>query len=179
MISMEEFRSQLSIPPSKDEMAKRLRDVVVSLWEDHTRRKWSKDTVTKQFIIRRPLTDRTLFLNLYPIVAVVSVKDGASQADLEVVTPTDYFVDHDAGTIERFGSNWNTVVEVNWTGGYEEVDDMAIREALIVQARFLLNRHSDDKIAMASQGFQGGSSSFLAADLHPFFKRVARSKEMK
>lgn len=190
MIKITTLRSELGVLKGRanEDLLPRLRNAVIALWESRTSRQWSLRTGrTKEFRIIHPLSDRTLHLDLYPVAAITSVEERFApqksigswtrgiDEDYEVVDTDQYFVREDIGTIERFNDNWKGLVKVTWDGGY--ADDTApgdILEALILQAQFMVARWDPSKIAITSQGFESGSTSFITGDTHPQFKKLAR-----
>ncbi len=191
MIKTTTLRSELGVIKGRanEDTLPRLRNAVIALWESRTNRLWSARTGrTMEFRVTHPLTERALFLDLYPVSAVTSVEQrfapqirqgswtsGASDDDWETVDADNYFLREDTGQLERFNGHWDGLVRVTWDGGYADDEAPAdIIESLILQAQFMVARWDPSKIAITSQGFEGGSTSFITGDVHPMFKKLSR-----
>ncbi len=62
---------------------------------------------------------------------------------------------------------------MTYSGGYRpaEVPD-DIKNALIIQIRYFLQRWNTDKLHLKTEGFDKVSTSYMLEDLHPVFTRV-------
>jgi hypothetical protein len=165
----------MGLPADQEQRLLQLRKTVIDLWEAKTQRPWSKATETKVFRFER-IRDTKIFISRRPITVTQIRERQMRHDDWEITDSDEYWVDSEKGIIENLVGWWEDLVEVTYDGGYE--DDQApdeILEALVVQAKFLNDRMSDSKVSLATQGFEGGSTSFLNADLHPFFLSVVKS----
>ncbi len=178
MIPLSDLRERLELQPRDDQRLVGLRDAVVGLWEQETGRPWLRREDYVQTIRPRDYT-RKIWLALRPVESVTKVEEILSGSDwTELDSEGWLFVEP---TIEKLSSYFRRLVRVTYTGGVvaEPEDAEAktpadIREALILQARYLVDRHSGENAILRSKAFEKGSTSFLSADLHPLFKKTAQ-----
>jgi len=188
MISIAKFREALALPAARDAETQRLLASVVSMWELHTNRLWSKRTGYVQRWEGVASTTGLSFLKCYPILRSPITEGGSGeilfslqeQADDDAapvaVVATDYRLDTSMGQFRRLRTNpWRSSLIATYTAGYE--DDTApgdVIEVLFLQAKYWLKRNSPDKVDLASQAFEKGSTTYLTGLLHPAFKELAR-----
>lgn len=159
-----------------------LRERVIAMWEAATDRPWNRRVDYVQRFLPPHDQVSTLFLALEPIETVTLVEEKSrSSAEWTTIDPTSYDV---AGNRElaKYSGFWLAQVRVKYTGGYTEApsgptqlktpDDVA--GALIVQAGFLVQRMSNEKLIVASTSFEAGSTQYLDASQHPHFKEMVK-----
>lgn len=178
MITVEELRERVSVNPESDHELSLLRDTVVSLWEDATGSLWDK-TASDTVLIRANNSRQTsIWLPRRPVTALTTVEERAEGESTWTTLDSDsYFLTNDVlGEVERINRYWKTHVRVTYTAGYDETTAPAdIRQALFIQARFMVERYEGEKLTVKGQSLGKGTATFLeSADLHPLFRRVAR-----
>lgn len=175
MITIPKLRELTGIGGSMEAQLPALRDLVVSMWELETGLLW--DLRVGHVEVVEPDTDRiqTIFLSLRPATTITKVRENALEegAEWEDVEVAKYMLIGDR-RLRRLSDWWGPLVEVTYTGGVEEATE-EIQKALATQARFLLDRLSGDRIVSRQLAVaQAGTAQYEQADLHPFFKALAR-----
>lgn len=183
MIPLHELRAALRLGAERDDELASLLANVTALLEAETLRPWAyRQDHVEVVSFRPPLTpesNRMLWLALRPVLSVTSVETaddrGGPWTALDV---TDWAVEPDAG-LYRVGAQWEGSVRVVYSGGYradavapaERVPDN-VKHAMILQIRFDLARHSDERLAVKTLALAAGSStSYEPQGLHPAFAR--------
>ncbi|MEE8164384.1 MAG: hypothetical protein V3T64_02340, partial [Myxococcota bacterium] len=177
-------RDELGLDANEDKKTQRLTNAVIALFERRTNRLWNKRTgfVHEQTV---DIHTKTIWVPLFPI-ETISIVHFDDADDPDTIAATDIVVLKRRGRIsliassstQRIISSFARNVTSTITGGHSVGGDEApedVIEALLLQLKFALTRHSNDKIAQSTQGFEGGSTTFLGADLHPHFKSVVKS----
>jgi len=157
-----------------------IRAAIIGQWERLAGGRWAAETDTTEIL--EPLHERirTLELPLGPVTSVTSVKersfdDATDWADLAALAATSYRLDGEGRRLMKRGGFWRDEVELVYSGGY--ADDTApgdILEALVLQARFMAERHAAGKIALAQQAAKDATTTYLRADYHPLFMETAK-----
>ncbi len=184
MLDIALVRDELGLDASQDAKTQRLTNAVIALFERRTNRLWNKRTafVHEQTV---PVHTKTIWVPLFPI-ETISIDHFDDADDPDTLAAGDITVLQRRGRISLISSSStqriistfarnvvSTITGGHSVGGDEAPDDVI--EALLLQLKFALNRHSGDKISQSAQGFEGGSTTFIGADLHPHFKSAAKS----
>lgn len=173
MISLSELRRDLRLPKDEDDRLEGIRAEVIALWESATGRPWNLRTGYVESFDPSVRLGADLALSLHPVTSIASVTTrGLNDSAATVIDPTKYFL-MGTRTLRRTDSNWGGHITVTYSGGIADARP-DIKRALIVQAMFMRDRFSAEKLAIAGQSFEGGAGSFLAADFHPLFERLAK-----
>lgn len=193
MIAIAKLRKALGLPMEDDGDLQDILDGVVGVWEEETKRLWSRRTGWIQ-TFRLDETKRlsSIFLELWPIETITKVEEKSVDAvDWTTLTTTQYIQLESRGNrIERIGAYWAPMVRVTYTGGYvaepavgatppQNKTPLDVQEALITQAKFIRARTTADKLINSSQNFEGGAGVHLRPDLHPYFQRLSEQKRRK
>ena len=176
VITIQKLREAIQLPATSEIEVELLRDQVISLWEETTKRLWNARTGHIQILTMRTTRMSTVYPELLPVSSYTSVehrKAGDDWVELE----TDDYIDLGA-KLRKISGYWYEYVRLTYSGGTDEADEM-IQRALITQAQFMVSRFAKDKIATQSQNFEGGAGVFLRADLHPLFKTLAKQYSRK
>lgn len=181
MLKIEDLRKALELPPEKDLDLEVLRDEVIALWESVTGRLWNgRDNHVEEFSLLKD-DDSIIWLNLWPITEVTKVEvRGITQSAFTELTDDQYVVGPE-NRLRRLNAFWLYNVKVTYKGGYDESTcPSEIRNVLLLQARFMKERHSNERIFAKGSSMQGGSTQFYEeAYLHPSFKRLATIMKRK
>ena len=177
MLDIALAREALGFDASKDTTTQRLVAAVIALWESRTNRLWSLRT---GFIYEvRPQRFATrLWVPLYPITSIVVEQRTDGDSTFDTLDTDDFHVLTERGRVTLTGTDWQDVVKFTISGGHDVETTPApadVIEALLTQLTFSQQRNSGEKIAQSTQGFEGGSSSFLSPDVHPTFKATAKA----
>lgn len=179
MISITRLRAALKFPADRDSELELLRDAVISIFEARTHRNWMRRTGYIE--TRRTLGDTySLYLGeLRPVESVKTVEERLKNDGTWVtLDPASYLLELGLiARIEKIGAPFATNVRVTFDGGYTHdttiltayITPSDIANALEIQARFIVNRMNDEKIATRSQSFDGVVAALEEADLHPLF----------
>lgn len=191
MIALSKLREKLELPADDD--GRDLLDALVGLWEDETKRLWTRRVAHVETIrVNQAKRIYSLFLQLWPIETVTKVEERAlSDSTWTELTADQYLLtDPNRNRLERVGTCWPALVRVTYTGGYtgeptagavppQNKTPQDIQEALLVQAKFMRERNVPGRVITQSQNFEGGAGVFLKPGLHPEFSRLAASKARK
>lgn len=182
MLDIALAREALGFEASKDTTTQRLVAAVIALWESRTNRLWN---LRAGFVYEvRPQRFATkLWVPLYPITSLVVKQRSDGDDTFDTLDADDIHVLTERGRVTLLsstgvGTEWLDQVEFTISGGHDVENVPApadVIEALLTQLTFSQQRNSGEKIAQSSQGFEGGSSSFLTPDVHPLFKATARA----
>lgn len=181
MLKIEDLRRALQLPPDNDGELELIREEVVSLWESTTGRLWNirEDHVEEFSLLKND--DSIIWLNLWPIdaVSLVEVREITQSAYSELAA--DQYVIGPENRLRRLNNFWTPNVKVTYDGGYDEdTCPPDVRNVLLLQARFMKERHSNERIFAKGSSMQGGSTQFYEeAYLHPTFKRLASIMKRK
>jgi len=172
------LRDRLRLPPDQDASLVSIRDQVIGLFESKTGARWKfeEDHVETLYPDHDRLT--LLRVELRPIVELTKVEE----MDL---FPGATFEEQDLAGVLVIGDRqlrklsgfWRRVVRLTYDGGWTDATCPAeVREALLLQAAFQQERHSDQKLAVSSTNFEGGSGVYLDAEMHPVFRRCCEAR---
>lgn len=179
MISISRMREELGLPPTQDPEVKRLRNMVIALWEETTKRPWNAETGRVEFITPRVDTMHTVLLDLVPATSITQVRVRShGKSTTWSILDTDTYLLIGGRRLRRLDAFWPDFVEVTYDGGVSEADE-DIQQALALQARFIKERVGNEKLITKSQNFEGGGGVFEEAFLHPTFKSLAELKKRK
>jgi hypothetical protein len=188
VISISALRAALGDPALESRLAG-LRDAVVEQWESATGRPWRAETDRVE--IHEPEHHRTskLWLRLAPVQSVTLVE--VSHHGIDWVE-TDAWALTAPATLRRIAGYWAPMVRVTYSGGYTADDGSPtpspspspafppppadVVEALLTQARFLIQRNAGINLTVAAQAFQGASVTYHPADRHPLFTAAVRRR---
>lgn len=181
MITAAELRDVIDIGPDRDRVLTGWARAVVALWETKTGRLWNRREGYVHRARLESVLDRVFWLPLYPVeeLALAERRDGLAEADAVAVAEEDFIVT-DLGRVELLRTTpWaGRFLVATITGGYTTATLPAdILEALKAQVAFMVKRLDPDTIALNSQAFEKGSTTFMTADLHPFFEAAVRDHE--
>jgi hypothetical protein len=183
MIPLATFRDGLNLQAGDEDDLKLLRATVIKLWESLTKRPWNKETGRVEYhnIGGDTQTVQSLFLELMPVTTITLIEERDADEDWATVD-SDEYVQQGRRQIVRKSSTrfrfWKEFVRVTYDGGSDAVDE-EIQMALIAQARFMRTRLAKEQITLQSQNFEGGAGVMLRADLHPYFKTLAKTHKRK
>ncbi len=175
MISVGELRRELHLPPEEDDRLEALRQEVIDLWETETGRPWNERTGFVEILEPASRTTQDLFLDVEPVATVTEVKERSLTESAWTIVPATEYELIAPRRLHRFSGYWTGMVRVTYTGGTTDAP-ADVKRALLLQARFLIDRMSDAKLITQSQNFEGGAGVFVPANLHPFFKSLAEAK---
>lgn len=158
-------------------------EAAVALWERATGRLWKyrEDYQEVQYG-----SGGTILLSLWPVETITSVEERRRGSAEWITLNASSWVFIPRRTIERVTGCWGHQVRVTYTGGvkhdgvgaFKTPDD--IRRGLVTQCAFMLKRWSDEKVAVKSQGFAGGSSTFFEnAAIHPLLQELVDRHQRK
>ena len=177
MISKNELRQFLDLRADDDLQVSALRLAVIEAFEATTGGLWNARTWHVEE--RELATDRisTVFTRLRPITSMTTVehrrRSETTFAEL-LASANAFFVVGD-NRVQVTSGYFRPIVRLTYDGGWTDLTSPAdVRMALKIQAQFILKRHSGDKAITTSQGLEGATTSFMAASLHPEFKRVTK-----
>lgn len=175
MISIERLRQGLDLPAEQDAKLELIRGAIIATWDRLTRRKWSEYEEFSEDFDNEGDVVRELFPKGVLITEVVSATQhdlGSDPVDIDV---DDLYLSQGRRVMLKSGNPFRRFVTLVYSGGYaDDTVSEDILEACVLQARFALQRFNTQNIALSSQNFQGGSGSFLPADVHPRFKSLAK-----
>jgi len=182
MITVAELRAALDTPPEEEGKLLSLRDFLVADFESRTKKIWNSVTGSSRLIIRRQVLESSLPIILYAMnvsnLVLTSWSKSETEADAEILDATDFYSyqkNQAAFIIERVSGSWEWFTKATFDAGYTSVPNRDIKEALFLQARFWIQRHTDDKIIVSSQGVEGGSATyFMKADMHPVYQAAIK-----
>jgi hypothetical protein len=180
MIDITEVRDALRGQGVDEHEYVNIRQFVIDLWENATRYKWNLRTAhIERFRTDSKGQDEFLFLTLRPVSTVTKVEIGDNSKAVTTLDSTKYEI-LGVGTLRRIDSFWERFVKVTYDGGYfSTTTPFDIRRALLLQAQFVRNRFSQEKIAISSLQGESGSTNFLHPVFHPFFTAVAQKYKRK
>lgn len=174
MLSLSEVRKAAGSNPALEESLESLRQGVIELWERRTGHKWQKATDYVQTLAVNIYDCKSVWLSNKPVTAISKVEQLVDGAWEEL--DSDSYLLVDESRLDRIdGLSFEGFVRVTYDGGYDE-DDCPddIKLALLTQIKFIIARMGGDKVILRSEAFEGGSSSFETADIHPHFKNQAQ-----
>jgi len=116
-----------------------------------------------------------IFLDMYPIISVTSVKEDADRdfGDDTTADVSTYFIDSAAGMIvsDSYFGRGNGNIQVKYSGGYTQ---STIRKDLVqvtLEIAALLYK-GKDQIGISSKSFSDGSAAFFSDKLSTWAKAV-------
>lgn len=180
MITKEKFRAGVGILPEQEDDLDWLLAAVVTLWEDATTRLWDLRTDFVD-IVTKPRGNRpvALLLRLWPVTAITTVEvRRLSETDFTTLAADKYRLIGDRRLHRIDGSEWPEETRITFTGGVAEAAE-DIQRALILQAKFTMSRMGEEKIAVKSQNFEGGSGVLEIQNFHPYFKMMVKKHKRK
>lgn len=173
MITLSELRRDLRLPAEEDDRLEGIRDEVIALWESATGRPWNARTGYVETIDPSVRLTTDLTLSLFPVTSITSVTvrhHGDSAASL--IPATSYYL-LGTRTIRRTDSSWGGLITVTYSGGITDARP-DIKRALIVQAMFMQQRLSPEKLITRNTFGGAAGATFEQADFHPLFERLAK-----
>ena len=174
MLSLTDLRAGLELDAKSDHDLPGIRAEVVAQWEALTCRRWDRVVGHVEEIESSVDTITTLFPEIRPVETLTSVEywDGSAWA---AYATTAYRLSA-TGTIERLGGEvWKRLVRITYTGGHADGSEPAdVRQALIVQAKFLRGRLAPSEITLKSKAIKDASSVYERATYHPLFAETAK-----
>lgn len=179
MITLPKLRELVAIKPAAESALESTLAGVVESWDQETGLLWRRATGYVQTITPDDGGETTLLLKHAIVTSVTKVEKRTLSpgAEFEDVDEDDWLFTGRRG-VRSLGPRWTGLVRVTYDGGY--VDNGAPADVLLAiatQVQFLLERTQGDKLTTAAvSNPQGGSTTFLAPDLHPLFKRTAALK---
>lgn len=193
MISISKLREKLGISTAEDGDLRDILDGMVGLWEEETKRLWSRRAgYVENIRIDTSKRMYTLFLKLWPIETITKVEERAltSTTWTELTADQYLLVDPTRNRLERIGCSWPAMVRVTYTGGYvadpaagadpaQNKTPLEIQDAMILQEKFKRERNVPGRIMTQSQNFEGGAGVFLRPDLHPLYAELVSHKKRK
>lgn len=187
MLPIPALRDHLKLGPERESELEALRDMVLAMWEQVTGRPWTRKVGHVETIVRE-LDQQTLVdLSLLPIETITKVEERVDPAvaTWTTVAATEYELFY-GRALERLTGYWAKRVRVTYTGGYateptglQQACPPDVLRALLTQAQFTLQRLTGDRVALKSQAFEAGSTSFEKADFHPLFASIAWQRRRK
>lgn len=180
MLDLRVLRDELRVDADDDRKVVRLRDAVVALFEGRTGRSWKRQVGRQETRIRHGASQTVLYLDVKPVESIQEIVErdyGGRWSD--PFAEQDYILDPQSGRLEKLSGRWDKHVRVTYSGGIDQTGSNTpadIREALLVQAKFMHERLASDKIAVRSvaTGGRDGAVTFLEnGPLHPLFREVA------
>lgn len=177
MLTPHMLRQVVEGAPANEVALKLVADAVNQQWETHTRRAWGyMDSFQEEVTLDDP-RDQYFWLRRYPVVNLLLVEYRERDGTWIAVDAEAYDFSGRVGRIERLeGDRWSgRTLRVTAEGGIEVPAD-ALR-AMVTQAKFLLQRGNGSNVMLRSQGYAGGSTNLLDADLHPEFELAIRNYE--
>jgi len=178
MIKLTRLREEMNLSAKDEGDLVFLRLAVIHQWETLTARKWDAREDYVQTVVIGDLRTQTILLDLWPVDSITSVEMRDNLDDDWTTVDSDRYFVLGRRTLRLIDDWWGQNVRITYDGGVTEADE-DVQQSLIAQARFLQSRLSDEKIATQSQNFEGGAGVFLAANVHPLFKMMAKSKSRK
>lgn len=185
MITAIDIRS--AIPQAKEagkNDAEVLASTVIEMWERATGRLWNFRQAHQQLF--RSVGSGTILLDLLPVATVTAVEERERGSASWVALAASQWVYVPRRSIERVSGCWSYQVRVTYDGGYkadgtgEQKTPSDVRRAMITQAQFLVERYSQEKVALRSQSFAGGNSTFFEnSALHPLFQEASERHARK
>lgn len=176
MITLQELTARInpSDPSVEQKVIEPLRLGVISMLEDRTCRLWTRRVgyVHRESVppIVKNRDQAALWLPLYPVESVTATEHDYGDTEEEAIDAAELDLDAKSGRLVRATGNWGDVVTLTITGGYTEATaPQSVRMALIAQVLFAYSRISPAQIAMASQAFEAGATTYLTPDAHPLF----------
>lgn len=158
-------------------------DAAVEKFEEQTLRRWSRRTYSQRWKLDVPYKYPVLYLDLYPHIIGLEVVEwdlGQSMSEARTVTTID--VDDEVGSIERYSGVWLSRVKATYQGGYDTNNYRApanVREAILMQVAFWIQRNKDELLVARSKAFQQGSTSYLDPGMHPVFRDVVNANKRR
>ena len=192
IISLQDLRSRMKLD-IKDEKSRLepMRLAVISAFEAATMRPWS---YREDYVIKMRLTPAQrrvqnletgrggqLWIPLTPIETIELVEYDFDEkvADGDEVTEDLFDFDAETGRVWRVDSDtWDPFVQATVTGGWTNAAAIVapemhmIREAMIQQVLFWMDRLVQDKRIISQQGFEGGSTNYLGLGKISMFEEV-------
>jgi hypothetical protein len=180
MISTSRLRQELRISPNQDELVVELKSVVIDLWERATGSLWNKRTgYVEDLTIPDDEDHYYIWPALRPVTAITTIQERDRTVSSWTLLASDKYIINGL-KIEKLTDCWSSRVRLTYTGGYDETTcPQSVKRALILQAQFMTHRLGEDKIAIKSENFEGGSGTFEEAFLHPYFLQHAKQHRRK
>jgi len=183
MIKLETFRDGVGLQAGDEDDLKFLRLMVIKQWETATKRPWNKETGRVEYINigGDTQTVQSLFLELTPVTTITLIEERDADEDWATVDSDNYVQQGRRQIVRKATTNfryWKHFVRVTYDGGTDEADE-DIQQALITQAKFMRTRFAKEQITLQSQNFEGGSGVHMKADVHPFFRQLAKQHKRK
>lgn len=177
MITIEELREHVRVNPEDDHELALIRSAVIGLWERLTGGLW--DAKTGDIVTLRVSSTRqvSLWLPRRPITELTTVQErDVGETSWTTLETTAFFLTNEnTGEVERIGRYWKQHVKITYSAGYDETTAPAeVRNALFLQARFMVERYDGEKLTVRGQNIGKGQVTFLeSSDAHPHFKKLA------
>lgn len=180
ILTVSELREVLQPRPADDHLLEPLRNHVVALWERETAFGWTAvDGV--EYVVEVAPSQPTIAMPYVRVrgVSKVEVRSAVEAADFEEIDASGFLLIAPR-SLRRLGSvaGWSGLVRVTADVGIPGEDVPAdVKQAIITQIRFLIERNRSDAIALSSKGSSElGTIAYLTADLHPLFARAAAAR---
>lgn len=183
MITVSELRKEVGLPPERDNELSALRLEVISLFEKMTLCLWNEREDHIETILPSGINDHSIWIELENVVHddIEYVKE-KSLSDSTFTTVTAFkLLPGTRRLVKTDGSTWNEIVEVKYTGGYSSTTCPGdIKRALIIQARYQLERHAAEKLMVSGASVNGATATFHPkAFLHPYFDNICQQYKRK
>ncbi len=179
MISLPILRQRIQIDASKEPVLEATLAAALALWDQATGMKWSETPEDGEVYAVRANGEVTLLLPHVHVAEISQVRrrDLFPGATFEIVDEDDYRLDGRRG-LQSLAGKWRGLIEATYSGGCPIGSAPAdVAQAIITQVQFMLARNRVDSIAVAQvSNSEGGSTSYLAPDLHPLFRATAAAK---
>lgn len=171
MISLLKLRSRIPVATDQAILVEEIRESVMDQFESLSGWIWRE--YTDEVVVLEPDTERSLTLCIpYKNITTLTTVRTRSLGNATWTTlPVTSYDSAELNRLVRIGQTWEELIELTITGGYAAAPE-DIQEALITQAKFQLDRFSDEKISINSQGSKGGSAQYIDSPHHPHFLRV-------
>jgi hypothetical protein len=180
MISIAEVRAFLGGPVKNEARVAVLSAAVVADFERATGVKWSvREDEIEEFMLEEQQDEIHIFA-YEPTISKVEVweNDPADAVELEESEFVLRKFSLTRHSVRRLNDYFTRYVRVTYDCGLEALSSVQsladIRLALLTEVQFRLARDTDSLIHIASQGFQGGSTSFKSSLHHDAFKAAAQ-----
>lgn len=162
-----------------------LRSRVIADFESRTGVRWNAGTDEEK--VFEILPDRNVeplrlhFMNISSL-ALSGWELSEEEADAEEIDDFYTIIVRRSGLIVKTKSWWPRFVKCSFDFGYSTLpaEFADVRDALLLQCRYIVARHTSDKLVVSGQGMEGGSATYyMDADLHPVYKAVIERYQFK
>jgi len=155
-----------------------LQQEIIDLFERCTCRLWDYRIDHEEVFFLENDNWDTLFLELWPINSITKIEEWDGVKYVEVEDDSSDYEIYRPNRVKRFDRPWKRRVKITYTGGYSSENlPEDVRRALLIQAKFMIDRNSAEKFILRSQSDQGGSTTYLAPDLHPYFRTIVKKRK--